>query len=202
MRHRIMVLTTMLALALSPTLVACSAGVATPVEITPSPSNGAQVMTVSPSVDPVDVMFVQMMIPHHQQAIAMAQMALDEPTSSTKVKELATQIKDAQDPEIQLMDTWLNGWKESDLAPTSHGMDMSSGMMTDAEMTELMKQQGVAFDQMWTEMMIAHHQGAVAMANDVLANSTNTDVRALAQAVISVQEKEIAMMKGWLTPSS
>ena len=138
------------------------------------------------------------MIPHHQQAIEMAQMALDEPTSSARVKALATSIKGAQDPEIQMMNGWLEAWGMPMHTPSGHGMTMGEGMMTDADMSDLMKQRGVAFDDMWTTMMIAHHQGAISMANDALVTSTNADVLALARAVISGQEQEVAKMRRWI----
>ena len=57
-----------------------------------------------------DVMFAQMMIPHHQQAVEMAEIALGKPDASSQVRELATAIKQAQDPEIQTMTGWLQKW--------------------------------------------------------------------------------------------
>ena len=114
MRYRPLLIATLLALSLSSALSACSSEGASPVDaVSPAPARGAaDASTAAAQADPSDIMFAQMMIPHHQQAIEMAQMALDEPTSSARVKALATSIKGAQDPEIQMMNGWLEAWGE------------------------------------------------------------------------------------------
>lgn len=147
-----------------------------------------------------DVAFAQLMIPHHAQAVEMADLALQQGTSSD-VLALAEQIKAAQDPEIQQMRGWLAAWgapEEMDGGDHSD-MDMGgmsvSGMMTDDDMSALMNAAGEEFDRMWLQMMIAHHQGAIQMAEQVLADSTNPDVTALANAVVSGQTAEIDTMQ-------
>ena len=143
-----------------------------------------------------DVQFAQMMIPHHQQAVEMADLALENDTASQDVKALAGQIKAAQDPEIQTMKAWLSQWgAQESTGPMDHG---SGGMMSDQDMTSLMGASGPEFNQMWVEMMIEHHQGAITMAQDVLATTANPDVKELATAVVQGQEKEIATMQGML----
>ncbi len=143
-----------------------------------------------------DVAFAQMMIPHHEQAIEMADLALQNDTASADVKALATQIKGAQDPEIQKMKGWLGQWGASESAgPMDHG---SGGMQDDQDMTALMAANGAAFNRMWLTMMIAHHQGAVTMAQDVLASTFNADVKELANAIIEDQQNEINTMQGML----
>jgi uncharacterized protein (DUF305 family) len=142
-----------------------------------------------------DVMFAQMMIPHHQQAIEMAELALTNPSTSADVKELAEQIKAAQDPEIQTMNGWLRQWG----APTSAAMDHgSSGMMSADDMAALKAAEGAKFNRMWLEMMIEHHQGAVTMAQDVLSSTEEAEVKSLAQAIVDGQKKEIVTMQGLL----
>ncbi|AKT50945.1 DUF305 domain-containing protein [Arsenicicoccus sp. oral taxon 190] len=143
-----------------------------------------------------DVMFVQMMIPHHQQAIEMADMALSKTTASGKVKGLATDIKKAQDPEIATMRGWLTSWGASPSA--SGGMDHGSGMMSAADMNKLKAAQGADFDRMWITMMIDHHRGAVSMAEQVLATTQDPDVKKLADAIITAQKAEITTMQGLL----
>lgn len=144
-----------------------------------------------------DVQFAQMMIPHHQQAVEMADLALQNDSASADVKALATQIKAAQDPEIQKMKGWLGQWGASESSgPMDHG---AGGMMTDEDMSNLMGANGSEFDRMWLTMMIAHHQGAVTMAQDVLATTANADVKELANAVVEGQNKEIATMQGLLS---
>ncbi|SDP62909.1 Uncharacterized conserved protein, DUF305 family [Pedococcus dokdonensis] len=160
--------------------------------------------TSTAKVDPADVMFAQTMVPHHQQAVQMADLALTR-ASSADVKALATKIKAAQDPEIATMTGWLGTWGAptgsadmNGVAGMNHGSD---GMMSQADMTKLSQASGAQFDRMWLTMMVAHHQGALTMANDVLATTKDTQVRTLAQSIIDGQTKEIAAMKGLLSAS-
>lgn len=180
------------------TLAACS-------NTTDSSTQGAAPTTTVSTSAPVsdlgeanegDIMFAQMMIPHHQQAIEMADMALSKTSASATVKELATEIKDAQDPEIATMEKWLASWGAPSAAPT--GMDHGTGMMTTEDMDSLMAAEGTDFDRMWLTMMVDHHEGAVTMAEDVLATTQNPDVTRLAESIIEAQKAEIATMEGLL----
>jgi uncharacterized protein (DUF305 family) len=144
-----------------------------------------------------DVMFAQMMIPHHEQAIEMADIALD-PLSgaSDAVKSLATRIKAAQDPEITKMKSFLTSWKER-LTPDSsmdHG-DSMSGMLSADAMKKLSSLRGADFDREWMNGMIAHHEGAIEMAKDVLKDGKDSAVKALANLVATAQDSEILEMK-------
>lgn len=150
-----------------------------------------------------DVMFAQMMIPHHQQAVEMADIALGKPSASPKVRELATQIKAAQDPEIAQMTDWLKAWGASTATSSGmgHGMDQgmgSAGMMSDVDLNALKAAQGADFDRRWLTGMIAHHQGAVMMANQVLGTTSDPQVKALAEAIVKAQTSEITTMQGLL----
>jgi len=156
--------------------------------------------TTTDAFNDADVMFAQMMVPHHEQAIEMSDIALD-PTiaGSQQVRDLALQIKNAQDPEIQQMKEWLTAWGKP-LSPDD-GMDhssMMSGMLTAEELTELGTLRGQAFDQKWMTGMIAHHKGAVEMANAVLKDGANTQVRELATTIISTQQAEIEELEALL----
>ncbi|BCI83022.1 hypothetical protein MTY66_46470 [Mycolicibacterium sp. TY66] len=142
-----------------------------------------------------DVMFLQMMYPHHAQAVEMAKLV---PTRSQnqQVKDLAAAIEKAQAPEMQQMTTLLAGFgKPAPSATMSHSMP---GLMTPQQMTELMGLSGAAFDKMWLQMMVEHHQGAITMANDELKNGTNADAKAMAQAIVTAQQAEITTMNGML----
>ena len=142
-----------------------------------------------------DVEFAQMMIPHHQQAVEMADIALAKTDASSQVRELATAIKQAQDPEIQTMTGWLQEWGAA--TPTgsmAHG-GMGSGMMSDADMEALKQAGGKAFDQKWTSMMIVHHRGAIDMARQVLVSTEDPDVKTLADAIMEAQTEEISKMR-------
>lgn len=186
---------------------------------TPATSASAGPAATGPH-NPADVTFAAGMIPHHQQAITMAQMALTQATNP-EVKKLATAIKAAQDPEIQTMSGWLAGWGQPvpattgathDMSqmgsPTSDGMggmgDMDgmggmSGMMSDEEMSQLSSTSGAAFDKLWLQMMVKHHQGAVAMARTELTDGANTQAKQLAQSIIDSQSTEITTMTTLLT---
>jgi uncharacterized protein (DUF305 family) len=143
-----------------------------------------------------DVEFAQMMIPHHEQAVEIADLALQNDSASADVKALATQIKAAQGPEIKLMQGWLGQWGASESAgPMGHG---SGGMMSDQDMSSLKDASGSEFDRMWLTGMIAHHEGAVTMAQDVLATTAQAGVKEMATAIVEGQQAEIATMKGML----
>ena len=159
-------------------------------------SNTGDSILESSDFNNADVMFAQMMIPHHQQAIEMSDIALDPNTgASAAIIALATQIKGAQDPEISQMKNLLTTWG----MPTEMGsMDHSSmmdGMLSLEEMATLGQLKGAEFDKAWAKGMIAHHEGAIAMANDVLANGKNSEILALANAVASGQTAEIETLK-------
>lgn len=152
-----------------------------------------------------DVMFAQMMIEHHRQAIEMASLA-DTRAASTDVKALATKIKQAQQPEIDTMTGWLTAWdKPAPMPSMSGGMDMGSmshgpmpGAMTDADMSKLMDAKGAAFDKQFLTMMIAHHQGAVTMAKQESTQGSSPDAKALADKIVTDQQAEITQMQDLL----
>ncbi|NMM23670.1 MAG: DUF305 domain-containing protein [Phycicoccus sp.] len=152
-----------------------------------------------------DTLFATMMIPHHAQAVEMADLALTNATDP-KVKALASKIKGAQGPEIARMSGWLTGWGEpvpgtaggSDMSGMSGMGDETGGMMSEQQMTDLGAAKGPGFDRMWLQMMITHHEGAVAMAKDELDKGTNPEAKQLAQAIIDGQSAEIAEMRSSL----
>ncbi len=141
-----------------------------------------------------DVTFATDMIPHHAQAVEMADMALGK-ASDGEVKTLAAAIKGAQDPEIVKMTGWLKGWA-APVPATGSGdaMHMGTGMMSQSEMGALDQASGPAFDRMWVDMMTRHHQGAVEMAKAELAQGQNGDAKTLANEVTVAQTVEIAKM--------
>lgn len=143
-----------------------------------------------------DVSFATDMIPHHTQAVQMADLALTQATSA-EVKTLATQIKAAQDPEIQTMSGWLAGWGENVPSGSSSmgGMGSGTAMMSDADMTARGAARGAAFDRMWVSMMISHHTGALEMAKTELSSGQNPDAKALAQSITTSQTAEITTMR-------
>lgn len=143
-----------------------------------------------------DVTFAQSMVPHHQQAIEMADLALER-AESPDVKDLAQRIKDAQDPEIKVLEGWLAEWDEevdSGMDGMDHGGgsgEMSEGMMSEDDMAELESLDGSAFDTAFLEMMKEHHEGAVTMARTEVEEGEYEPAKVLAQDVIDTQSAEI-----------
>ncbi|MBO1032286.1 DUF305 domain-containing protein [Tessaracoccus sp. SD287] len=184
---------TAVALILPGALAACSDSTAGTPSAVPTSTSSAPSTASNEAARAGDVMFAQMMIPHHQQAIEMADIALAKTSASQQVRDLATEIKAAQDPEITTMEGWLQDWGVSGAPATmDHG---SGGMMTKSEMDALQAAEGAEFDRQWVSLMIKHHEGAVTMAEQVLTTTQNPEVKALAEAVVKTQTEEIARMK-------
>lgn len=136
-----------------------------------------------------DVMFAEMMIPHHQQAIVMSELALTR-SQNADVIALAKEIRAAQAPEIEQMKSWGADGEE-------HMGHQMMGMLSDAEIDALKAATGTEFDQLFLKGMIAHHEGAIDMAQMILA-SKNDEVRTLGEAIVSTQTAEIERMKSML----
>lgn len=146
-----------------------------------------------------DVMFAQMMYPHHAQAVEMADMANGR-TDNPEVLTLASAIAAAQQPEMDQMTAWLTEWGQP--APSTDmgqmgGMDHSSGsgIMTTQDMDALMAASGPEFDRQWLTMMIAHHTGAIEMANTEIADGSNPDAQEMARTIVATQQQEIDTMQ-------
>jgi len=140
-----------------------------------------------------ELMFAQMMIPHHSQAVTMSELALANSTNP-EILSLATAIRDAQAPEIMQMQSWLD---QSDYSGTHAGhMDMG-GMLSDEELAELSTAKGSTFDRLFLQGMIAHHEGAIDMLS-MIKNSTNSEVKKLSADILTSQSAEIETMKALL----
>ncbi|ODA71580.1 DUF305 domain-containing protein [Streptomyces sp. AVP053U2] len=145
-----------------------------------------------------DVAFAKGMIPHHRQAVEMADLAPSR-AGSAEVKALAEQIKKAQDPEIKTLSGWLTSWgeevpAEGTMDHSEHGASGMSGMMTAEEMDKLKDSSGKAFDTAFMEMMIKHHESAVSMAETEKADGFYEPATKMADAIISSQTAEITHM--------
>lgn len=140
-----------------------------------------------------DIMFAQMMIPHHQQAVDMGTLAETRALDS-EVLAIALAIKAEQAPEIALMKSWLV--KAGQPEDSMHQMDM--GMLNQSEYKALEDSSGKEFDILYLQGMIKHHEGAIDMAETV-ENSSNTEVRNLAKSIIASQTDQIETLKQLLT---
>lgn len=137
-----------------------------------------------------DIMFAQMMIPHHQQAVDMGTLA-ETRAQDPAVKAIAAKIKSEQAPEIAQMKGWLKAANAS--LDMGHDMGMG-GMMTATQMSTLEKSTGASFDKLYVQGMIGHHEGAIHMAQMVV-DSNNAEAKALGAAIISSQTKQVAELK-------
>lgn len=146
--------------------------------------------------DAAAVMFAQMMIPHHEQAVALSNLAL-EVSNNAEVRDLATRIKSAQSPEIDQMKTWIDSVGLPDM---NHIMEMP-GFVNDAQFAAIKELAGNSFDVLFLELMIAHHQGAIEMVGDI-ANNKVAEVKALGEEIVASQTAEIAEMQTLLTKLS
>ena len=155
-------------------------------------------MPHSSDFDAADVMFAQMMIPHHEQAVEMSTLAETRATDPLIVA-LAAQIKAAQGPEIDVMTAWLQSWgspvmDQDEAMGMGHGMQ---GILSDTQLAELKAASGSEFDRLFATYMIAHHEGAIDMAKQV-EDSANAEVAALAKNIIASQTVEIDQLKAFL----
>ncbi len=157
----------------------------------------------SAAVNDADVTFVQGMIPHHRSAVVMAEIA-EGRAEDPRVLDLAGRIEAAQQPEIDTMTGWLEEWgkpvpEESDSGmSTDHGSMGGHGSMEmggEMDMGALEGASGPEFDRMFLEMMTAHHQGAVEMAETEIGEGSNPDAIALAQQIADSQTAEIEEMQ-------
>lgn len=137
-----------------------------------------------------EIMFAQMMIPHHDQAISMSETALKK-SRNQEILRLSGQIKSLQSSETSQLTYWLKATKSS--MTMDHDMQMS-GMLTTKELAALKRLTGTDFDRTFLQLMVKHHQGAIEML-DLISDSKNTEAKALAKAIKSAQTKEITSMK-------
>ena len=175
---------------------------ATPTSVSP-PTTAATSSAVSVTFNETDVFFVELMIPHHQQAVAMASFAAGA-GASTDVLALADRIAAAKGPEIEILTEWLIEWGEDapgEVGGTDHGSmghERMPGMMTDEELSALGAARGADFDRMFLTAMIAHQNGAGLIARVELANGEHTGALDLAAQVEADHLAQIAEIEALL----
>jgi uncharacterized protein (DUF305 family) len=155
-----------------------------------SPSEEAE---TSADFNDADVAFAMNMIMHHQQAIEMADIVLEKEVVGQDVVDLAQDIKDAQQPEIDLMSEWLDDWVQT--SPDMDGMDHNGMMMSEDDMAELEAAADAEAGRLFLEQMIEHHQGAIDMAEQEISDGQDPDAIALAEKIVEDQTAEITVMQ-------
>ena len=155
------------------TVTACSDSSTEPTGFSSStpPSTAASPATAH---NQADVMFSQHMIPHHRQAIEMSDIILGKQGIDSRVTDMAEQIKAAQGPEIQQMQSWLAGWgmPTMPMTPGTAGMPGMDGMMSPADMDALNKAQGVQASKLYLTQMVEHHRVAISMAQNEIKTAS------------------------------
>jgi uncharacterized protein (DUF305 family) len=140
-----------------------------------------------------DVYFIRMMIPHHTQALEMVVLA-PERTTHPQLLAIADRIKTAQLPEIAYMRSWLAA-RGLSIDDPGHDHGTMPGMQSRERLDALRAARGDAFDRLFIDMMINHHQGAIKMAVDVLGAGKNQQVEELATGIAAEQDVEIGRMR-------
>ncbi|MFI6506851.1 DUF305 domain-containing protein [Streptosporangium sp. NPDC050855] len=178
-----------------------ASGASAPVIVPGRP--GEQARTVGPSeaativptdtANAADVTYVRNMVVHHRQALDMAALA---PTRGehTRLKGLASRIKDTQGPEIQFMISWLQ--QQGVSAPDHHARhEGMAGMATPEQMEALKAASGKDFDRLFIKLMTAHHLGAITMSEKLLVSGSHQRIEELANDVSVTQSAEIRRMR-------
>lgn len=169
-----------------------SAQVLDPGQVTPGPG---------PTHNTADLRFVQMMIPHHEQALEMAAL-VPQRAGSAGVIAVADRIRSAQQPEVEVLRSWLRdrGFPVPEEGHTNHDPGAMHGMQTPEAISGLAGMTGTDFDRRFVEMMTAHHEGAIAMAQEVLTNGVNQQIRELARNIAFEQAVEVSRMREIVAP--
>lgn len=157
-----------------------------------SRANGMNNSQSASDLEMNEYMFAQMMIPHHQQAVDMSDLALKK-SSNPRILDLAQRIKTAQTSEIIQMQSWLEG-KEANSMMTDNSGPSMGGMLTEEEFSKLESSFGVTFDTLFLEGMIAHHEEALDMAR-MIKDTTTQEVNSFGLNVVEVQSEEIREMR-------
>ncbi|MFJ9212082.1 DUF305 domain-containing protein [Streptomyces sp. NPDC102264] len=183
------------------TLAACGGDNGSPSSSASTSASASASAAAGSAHNTADVSFATDMIPHHQQAVEMADLAATR-ASSAEVKKLAAEIKKAQAPEIRTLSGWLTSWGAQ--VPTQGSADHSAaghsmpGMMAEGDMSTLEKASGPAFDTAFLKLMVKHHEGAVEMARTEKSAGADPSAKEMADAIITSQSAEITRMNNLL----
>ncbi len=186
------------AFALAATLAGCGSSEESS-ESAPETTQSAE--EVSAQYNEADVDYVSGMAMHHQQAVEMSDILLEKDDVEPEVTTLAEDIREAQGPEIEQMQAWLDAWGETgtndedmESMDSMEGMSEMEGMMSQGDLSTLENATGTEAAQLFLEQMIAHHEGAVSSAEGHLENGENPEALELSETIISDQQAEIDEM--------
>lgn len=139
-----------------------------------------------------DLMFMNMMIVHHNQAIKMAELS-ENRTDNENILNLSRNISEAQKAENRQMSEWM---RNLGYEPGNH--HLMAGMASGNEMQELRNSNGSEFNENFAKLMIKHHQGGIEMAQNFYEAGRNSELGKMQQNMIQTQQTEIEKMNKWL----
>jgi uncharacterized protein (DUF305 family) len=194
-------------------LVACGPPTTTAPTVHPQPptatamaTGATQTSATTATMPSFDQLFIDMMVPHHEGALAMARIALER-AERPEIRQLADEILRSQDAEISRMRQWRREWFGSEAIPPMNQMQMLSGMggmtahtgqtMDMAADVERLRTASGPFDIAFIDAMIPHHQSAIEAGRLALQQATRAEIKDLALAIIEAQQREIGQMRAW-----
>jgi uncharacterized protein (DUF305 family) len=163
----------------------------------------------SESAASLDQQYIDMMVPHHESAVAMAELAMER-SQRSELQEFAAEIIAVQSTEIAQLRTWRMEWFGSEETPPMSAMPMLQGMSMDMpghdmhgatmDMEQDIRNLESAsdFDRAFLEAMIVHHEMAVEASEIVVSGEVRAEIKTLAEGVIADQRAEIQQMEAWL----
>jgi uncharacterized protein (DUF305 family) len=140
---------------------------------------------------PYDLQFIDTMIAHHKTALEMS--SLVKQKGGAAVKKAAEKMSSDQQRDVEKLQNWRNQWHPG--APDAHNMELPGASSMNMDMSHMQSMSGHQFDDMFVDMMIPHHQGAIAMSQDALQRAEHVELKQFAQEVIDKQQKEIAELR-------
>ncbi len=168
-----------------------------------SASDHSMMMDLGPKDAEFDLRFIDGMILHHQGAVVMAEAVLEH-SEREELRQLAQAVITAQQGEIDQMQQWRQEWyPDASAEPVMYHARMGHSMAMTPEMQAAMMMDGdlgtadAEFDLRFINAMIPHHEGALAMAEQVLENSDRTELQELARNILATQQTEIDQMEEW-----
>jgi uncharacterized protein (DUF305 family) len=157
-----------------------------------------EAMQSSPGAEkaPFELQFIDTMIVHHQDAIEMAQLA-EERSMRSELRQLAQEIIQEQQAEIAQLSEWRKEWYPDRAAAINMKMPGMTQSMSHMSVNELAASKGAAFDALFIDLMILHHQGAIQMSKAALRRAERPEIKELAEFIADEQEREIRQMMDW-----
>ncbi|MDQ7880182.1 DUF305 domain-containing protein [Microbacterium sp. QXD-8] len=159
------------------------------------PGSASPTVETGGEFNDADAMFVAMVIPHHEQEVEMSEAILAKDGIDERVLTIAEQIRDAEEPEIERMESLLDQWEIDDDAEGDDDDDDDGGWMSEGDLEALEAADGSAAERLYLEGLIEGHEAAVEMAQTEMDEGINPDALEVAQGIIDVYTAELATLQ-------